>query len=71
MIWISGPPSAGKTTLVSSYLAERGTPHLWYQLDPGDGDLGTFFHYLGVAVRSAAPRPRTAHVSLYRLPIDR
>ena len=58
VVWINAPPGAGKTTLVSSYIAERNLRHLWYQLDSGDGDLGTFFHYLGVAVANAAPRLR-------------
>ncbi|HEX6265440.1 MAG TPA: BTAD domain-containing putative transcriptional regulator [Burkholderiales bacterium] len=56
VIWISAPPGAGKTTLVSSYLAERDIPHLWYRLDPGDGDAATFFHYLGLAASNAVPR---------------
>jgi LuxR family transcriptional regulator, maltose regulon positive regulatory protein len=47
--WVSAPPGAGKTALVSSYLAARRVQHLWYQLDRGDGDLPTFFHYLGLA----------------------
>src|SRR5882672_8043177 len=56
VMWINAPPGAGKTTLVSSYLAERNIPHLWYQLDQGDDDLGTFFHYLGVALDRKSTR---------------
>jgi ATP/maltotriose-dependent transcriptional regulator MalT len=55
VIWVSAPPGAGKTTLASSYLAERGTPHVWYQLDAGDADLATFFHYLGLATSAVRP----------------
>src|SRR5207247_356860 len=60
LTWISAPPGAGKTTLASSYLVERELPHLWYQLDTGDDDAGTFFHYLGLAARAAAPHARAA-----------
>jgi len=60
LIWITAPPGAGKTTLVSSYLAERKLRHLWYQLDQGDDDLATFFHYLGLVAGYAAPRRRRA-----------
>ena len=58
VIWIAGPPGCGKTTLVSSYLDARKLPCLWYQVDPGDADLATFFYYLGLAAREAAPRKR-------------
>ena len=54
--WIAGPPGSGKTTLVSSYLDARKLPCLWYQVDPGDADPATFFYYLGLAAKKAAPR---------------
>ena len=57
-IWVSGPAGSGKTTLVASYLEARKLPCLWYQVDEGDADIATFFYYLGLAARKAAPRSR-------------
>ncbi len=54
VIWIAAPPGAGKTTLISSYLAERGLASLWLQLDADDANVATFFYYLGLAVQQAA-----------------
>lgn len=56
IIWIAGPPGAGKTTLTSSYLAERRLRSLWYQLDADDADVATFFYYLGLAVQQTTAR---------------
>jgi LuxR family maltose regulon positive regulatory protein len=56
VVWVSGPPGAGKTTLVTSYMDARENPTLWYQLDGGDADPATFFYYLGLAAKQAAPR---------------
>jgi LuxR family maltose regulon positive regulatory protein len=58
VIWVSGPPGCGKTTLVSSYLEARRLPCLWYQLEAGDADPATFFYFLGQAVQKASPRKR-------------
>ena len=60
LTWIAGPPGAGKTTLLASYAKTHRRPVLWYRLDAGDADPSTFFHYLGLAVQSAAPRSRKA-----------
>src|SRR5262245_4531888 len=54
LTWVSAPPGAGKTTLVASWVAARRLVGLWYQLDAGDGDPGSFFHFL----RLAAPQGR-------------
>ena len=57
--WVSGPPGCGKTTSVSGYVGARRLRGVWYQVDEGDGDPATFFYYLGLAERKAAPRKRS------------
>lgn len=53
-ICIVGPPGAGKTTLAASWLDARDAKGIWYQVDAGDTDLATFFHYLGQAAEPFA-----------------
>ncbi|MEO8631197.1 MAG: AAA family ATPase, partial [Betaproteobacteria bacterium] len=53
VVWIAGPPGAGKTTLVASYVSEREIPGIWYQIDSGDSDPATFFYYMGQAAERA------------------
>ncbi len=56
VIWIQGPPGAGKTTLVASYLQARKLKPLWYQVDEGDADPGAWFHYLSLGMKQVASR---------------
>lgn len=55
VVWISSPAGSGKTTLVASYLDARKLPCLWYSVDEGDGDLASFFYYMGLP-RKRPPR---------------
>ena len=45
-IWVAGPPGSGKTTLVADYLDTFAVDYAWYQLDQGDADVATFFHFM-------------------------
>ena len=60
LIVVSGPPGAGKSTLIATYIESRNLPSLWYQVDKCDKDLATFFHYLGIAAREATPQNKPA-----------
>ena len=57
-VCVVGPPGAGKTTLVATWLDARKVPGLWYQVDPGDTDVATFFYYLGQAAAPYAKKAR-------------
>ncbi len=56
VIWLSGPPGSGKTTLIGSYIAAHKFPSVWLQIDAGDADVATFFYFLGEATQDLAPR---------------
>ena len=73
LIWISGPPGAGKTTLVASYIETRAVPTLWYQVDAGDADPANLFHYLALSASAltgdtGTPLPKLVAEHLANLP---
>jgi len=60
LVVVSGPPETGKSTLVATYIESRNLPSIWYQVDEGDNDLATFFHFFGIAARKATPHNKAA-----------
>jgi ATP/maltotriose-dependent transcriptional regulator MalT/DNA-binding SARP family transcriptional activator len=61
LLWLAGPPGSGKTTLAATFVASRGLPAVWYQVDAGDADPAAFFFYLAQALprqRAAPPLPQ-------------
>lgn len=47
LIWIGGPPGAGKTVLVASYVQSRKLCTVSHRVEPGDVDPAVFFQHLG------------------------
>lgn len=51
VIWLDAPAGSGKTTLIASYLVHSNLKPVWYQVDTGDNDPASFFHYLDLAYK--------------------
>lgn len=64
VIWLTGPPGAGKTSLIATYLERRKSRSLWYQLDESDTDAASFFYHLDLAI---AAQPKSKGPPLPRL----
>lgn len=54
-VWVCAPAGSGKTMAVASYIDSRQLPALWYQIDSSDGDLGSFFDNMNLAMQWVAP----------------
>ncbi|MBI5440262.1 MAG: hypothetical protein HY900_03520 [Deltaproteobacteria bacterium] len=67
VLWVEGPPGAGKTTLVASYLQARAVRAVWYRVDDTDSDVGTFLHYFAAAAGEAAVSRRPPLPAEYNL----
>lgn len=52
---LSAPAGAGKTTLVSQWLATRSEPTAWLSLEPGDSDPVRFWRYFVAACEAFSP----------------
>ena len=51
--WISGPPGAGKTALLASFVSARTLACLWHQIDADDADPSAFFGTLAQGAQAA------------------
>ncbi len=42
LTWVTGPPGAGKTSLIAEYVQGLGKPLIWYQANGSDADPAAF-----------------------------
>ena len=52
-LWIGAPAGAGKTVLAASFASRTSMPVFWYEFDPVDTDLASFFLTFVQAFRHA------------------
>lgn len=57
LLLISAPAGAGKTILLSDWIAHRVIPVAWFALDEADNDPAHFWAYLSAALASQLPAP--------------
>ncbi len=66
----STPAGAGKATLASPYIESKNDHSLWYQVDKGDANMATCFHYLKQAVISTLIAMGDTHYVKINTPLD-
>jgi LuxR family transcriptional regulator, maltose regulon positive regulatory protein len=54
-ILVSAPAGYGKSTLISTWIKEKGIPSAWLSLDVGDNDPSRFLQYLLKAFQPVVP----------------
>lgn len=64
-LWVASPAASGKTVLAATALRALQRPACWLQLDSGDADPGSFFHFLAQAAASWPARRGTPPLPVY------
>ncbi len=65
---VSAPAGFGKTTLLSQWLAQSGTPVAWLSLEPEDNDPIRFLSYMIAALQTLDPGIGTTALALLQSP---
>ena len=65
---VSAPAGFGKTTLLSQWLSESGTPAAWLSLEPEDNDPTRFLSYLIAALQTLDFQIGTTALALLHTP---
>src|SRR5205085_12120720 len=61
---IAAPAGFGKTTILSSWLAQAAPPAAWISLEPDDDDLTRFWFYVFTALAPFQPGHTTSALAL-------